>query len=1165
MRFRSLTLDAFGPFTAERLDLSGGAPGGLHVVYGPNEAGKSTSLRAVTGLLFGIPERTTDAHLHPTKNLSLSTVLERGSEKLAFSRRKRRKDSLVDPQGQPLPDGVLQPWLRGLDERSFITRFGLDQTRLEEGAEALLGGSEEGLFAAGTAGADVRRLLDELERQATELYLPRGTKPRLNRALTALAEASRAARLAVRPPERWREQKRAHEQATQRVEALDAERRRLRSEQGRLSRLASVLSDVSRWVDASSERKHLGTLPELPADASERREQAERRAREADLEVARLERELADLAQLQEALPPPSALATVEDERLAWLEQKGGQEFKAREDLPKLEARLAAALEEMRRLLAGLGHANEAKPLDRTDALRVEAALERQVRRLAAEHGKLSVGVEQSGRLLGEVRRDLDAARAALASEPEPQGIEGLELALGRGRRAEHELNRREGLARECRRLAKRTDSASAELGISIPHLELVRLLPSAREVESARVEYEAAQTEVRRIALARRDQSARIDEATARIEALRAGGDVPTEARLGEARRARDEVHARLVAHVDDALFVRGAAQELAQRELEADRIADRLRLEAHRVSELHALEEARQVARAQESRLASEAAAVEARLATFEATWRDRWAALGLAQIAPADFVQLRQRLRELAELLEQLEVTTREGEELDAVIGAARSELERAIGVASPSVFAAMKQRGAPLSAQLEAAQRLAQELKDARERRRLAAKRALELEALLSVRSAELEQAERALAAWKSAWQSLAPRLGLAETAPPDEALAVLTELANLARLADDARDKERRVRGIQRDSTELEAELRRLSERHGLELSLTELSEAAKSVLTRVRQARDAEKERSRIQAECARRRERVAQALSARDTARSALTALTHVAGVTEASELPRVEAAVRRGRELDAQLATLEEALRSKAGSGSLRELIEEAQSTRYDELRAQQDEVDRRLEELEEELRDAEHAAQGIEHGLELYRSEEGALAQQSVETATAEARESLRDYLRVRAARVLLQREVARYAERHQGPILARASEHFPRLTLGRYSGLRVGLGERTLRCVRDGREVEVSELSRGTRAQLYLALRLASLEHHFEHHSPVPLVFDDLFVDFDDDRAAAAFELLGELAERVQILYFTHLGRDLQAASDAVPRSRLFEHRIGVEGVRSASAG
>jgi uncharacterized protein YhaN len=57
-----------------------------------------------------------------------------------------------------------------------------------------------------------------------------------------------------------------------------------------------------------------------------------------------------------------------------------------------------------------------------------------------------------------------------------------------------------------------------------------------------------------------------------------------------------------------------------------------------------------------------------------------------------------------------------------------------------------------------------------------------------------------------------------------------------------------------------------------------------------------------------------------------------------------------------------------------------------------------------------------------------------------------------------------------------------------------------------------------------------------------------------LLDDLFVDFDDDRTSAAFEILGELAEKVQILYFTHLGRDVILAEDAA-RGRVFQHRIG----------
>jgi uncharacterized protein YhaN len=75
-------------------------------------------------------------------------------------------------------------------------------------------------------------------------------------------------------------------------------------------------------------------------------------------------------------------------------------------------------------------------------------------------------------------------------------------------------------------------------------------------------------------------------------------------------------------------------------------------------------------------------------------------------------------------------------------------------------------------------------------------------------------------------------------------------------------------------------------------------------------------------------------------------------------------------------------------------------------------------------------------------------------------------------------------------------------------------------------------------------------------LASLERYFDEHQAVPLVFDDLFVDFDDDRTTVAFELLAELAEKVQILYFTHLARDVEKAHDAVPATRLFAHTIGV---------
>lgn len=1162
MRFRALTLEAFGPFTSERLDLSGGAPGGLHVVYGPNEAGKSTSLRAVTGLLFGIPERTGDAHLHPAKNLAVGAVLERTQggvrEELGFTRRKRRKDSLVDEAGSALPDGTLDGWLRGLDERSFLTRFGLDQERLELGAEALLGGSEEGLFAAGTAGADVRKLLDELEERAGLLYLPRGAKPRLNRALAQLSDAAKAVRLAVRPPEKWREQKKAHEAATERVRAIDAERTARRAEQKRLSRLASVLSDVSRWVDAKAEREQLGELPELGADATERRERAEREIRELSLEERRLERELSELQKALSALPPQSSLRDVEDERLASLQMEIGREFKAQQDLPKLRVRLQLSLEEIQRVLAGLGHDGAEAPIERAESLLVEATLERRVKRLAAEHGKLWAALEQSERLSREVARELEGLSAVLVADLGEEGLSSLELALGNARRAERDEERLGSLEQERSKLEARTRRLRAELGTSSPAVDIVRALPGARELARARAEHAALRAELRRVGEARAAQKARLDGALAGIGALASLGDVPTEARLADARGARDAVHAQLVAAADAPDDVRRRAQELWQREQEADRIADRLRLEAHRVSELKNLEEARLLAETLGASLGEEQRRVEDALALFDAKWAAVWDGLGLSGTKPEDFEEQGVRLRELVQLEEALDVASAEVANRRARRAAARDELRAALAGHDSQAL-----EGTSLDGLLEVATRLVSEGKESRERRRARSERARELERVAGIRAAELADAGRTFEEWRREWAELVPKLGLSVVSPPEEALAVLSDLADLRRLMEDAREKQRRVRGIERDSAAFVAEVRALVEKHAPDLARADASEAAEELLRRVRAAREADKERRRLESERAARAERLEAARAGKDVASSALDAILRFSRAKEPEELPRIEAAVRRARDLDAQLERLEESLRGKAGAGALRDLIEEARSIRHDELRAQLDDVERRLEELEEELRDAEQNAQSLERGLELYRGEEAALAQQRVETVTAEAREALRELVVVRAARLLLAREVARYAERHQGPILSRASELFPRLTLGKYSGLRIGLGERTLRCVRDGSELEVSELSRGTRAQLYLALRLSSLMHHFQHHGTVPLIFDDLFVDFDDDRAAAAFEVLGELARSVQILYFTHLGRDLQAARDAVPPSVLFEHRIGVDGVSSSS--
>jgi uncharacterized protein YhaN len=110
------------------------------------------------------------------------------------------------------------------------------------------------------------------------------------------------------------------------------------------------------------------------------------------------------------------------------------------------------------------------------------------------------------------------------------------------------------------------------------------------------------------------------------------------------------------------------------------------------------------------------------------------------------------------------------------------------------------------------------------------------------------------------------------------------------------------------------------------------------------------------------------------------------------------------------------------------------------------------------------------------------------------------------------------------------------LNRASELFSRLTLGDHSGLTTGFGDDdkpVLVAVRqNGEHTQVEGLSDGTRDQLYLALRLAAIEHHVEVVAPCPVIFDDILINSDDARASAALQVISDLAKHTQVLFFTH---------------------------------
>ncbi len=158
-----------------------------------------------------------------------------------------------------------------------------------------------------------------------------------------------------------------------------------------------------------------------------------------------------------------------------------------------------------------------------------------------------------------------------------------------------------------------------------------------------------------------------------------------------------------------------------------------------------------------------------------------------------------------------------------------------------------------------------------------------------------------------------------------------------------------------------------------------------------------------------------------------------------------------------------------------------------------------------------------------------------EDRQLVYKRIELGTVEKRlQDALDRWRVLTVCGMMLEAVRQYYEReHQPQALREASTYLQQLTGGRYRRVWTPLGAHVLRVDdRDGQSLDVELLSSGTREQLFLALRLALLSAYARRGVHVPLVLDDVLVNFDVGRAKAAAVLLRDFARHGhQILVFT----------------------------------
>jgi uncharacterized protein YhaN len=153
MRFDRLVLRKYGSFEGCELPFPRSTQD-FHLVAGPNEAGKSTAMEAVTDLLFGFPHGKSQDYKFDATLLRVAAALQDGTETLTVQRKRGKAGTtLLDEAETIVPEGRLISMLAGQTRDSFRLAWCLSHKQLRDGGQSIAEAKDDigqAIFAAGS-------------------------------------------------------------------------------------------------------------------------------------------------------------------------------------------------------------------------------------------------------------------------------------------------------------------------------------------------------------------------------------------------------------------------------------------------------------------------------------------------------------------------------------------------------------------------------------------------------------------------------------------------------------------------------------------------------------------------------------------------------------------------------------------------------------------------------------------------------------------------------------------------------------------------------------------------------------------------------------------------------------------------------------------------------
>ncbi|UVK40990.1 AAA family ATPase [Mesorhizobium sp. AR10] len=1156
MRLRRLDLIRYGKFTDRVIDFGPKPASGpdLHIVFGLNEAGKSTALAAYLDLLFGIEERSRYNFLHEYSAMRIGGVLEFAGAEHAFTRTKQRSNSLLDAMGQPVSEMAMTAHLAGLSRDAYETMFSLNDETLEAGGKSILesrGDLGKLLFTASAGLGHASDTLSSLETEADGLYRKQahGTELALLKKRLAELKSRRdeidtlASTYESLEAERFDAAEKYARTITERSvlsARLDAVARYLRA--GPI--LADIRRKAARLADLpeipSPPRTWTGSVAELIDDDASLRTRLSANTDEAE----RLTTRIASVAMDEVVLAISERIRALGEGKVRYVS--------AGLDLPNRGIELQILNNAVANCLAALGRSSEQDPA----ALLLPAATVGVVRAMLEQRSGIATGVRVARDEAAAALDALRTARERVGEEravPEPARAK-LTSSLSKVRGSDH--------LREIRAAREGEDAGAIRWEAALRRLHpwsgdartLARIsVPNARQIGA----WKTLAAELGRSSAV---LSGRLSEhegnravLSARLGALRASVDVADDEAAAAVRRARDEAWERHRGKLSGETADDFAGALARDDSVGAGRLASASELAEIRTTTRNLAGAAADISRMREQ-LAQIDTDVDTALSEMRAGAKDllgdcleqsperlieriedhiaartdaldAWEEIELARKKAGRATDEGERIRvELSGALESVGIGSNPNDSLETIAAIAETFLDR-----QRKVDAEHAEALRTVSAKEEdlAARRRAVGVTERREEEWLASiAEALEgtwLESGLSASGVGTVLDQLAELS-KSLQEREALQLRI-EKMKADRDNFVFEVTAVAAEADEQGHDEEPEQVAI------------RLAERLERAERTRETKASLVSDLKRLQDARDI------IETEISAHERRKNEVLN--------VFGVTTLAQVMERDELLRDRDRLRAG------VTELEEQLLVELAVEEFEQACAILDSLDLNSLAIETAEGDQRLRDLDEPIKHQLIRQTRAADKLDAIGGD-NAVARIDAERRTVllEIEEKAVRYIELKLGIMSAGNALRIYRERHRSGMMARASDAFTLITRGQYSGLTtqpVKGGEVLIALQRDGQSKVADALSKGARFQLYLALRLAGYYEFAQFRPSVPFMADDIMETFDHVRSEEVFRLFGEMAGAGQVIYLTHHQHLCEIAKNVVPGVAI--HNLG----------